>query len=263
VTIQYQNTIDEFTEASEALATRKARKNPVRRSLSRVALIVFWLIFAGIISAICARNSPEAVFHIWFPVFFWLIVIFIVACFKLFRSKQSGTRLRSGAFLGLLGLAAILFLIEFLTDHANPSTAPTLRWAWLLPHVGWLFLAAWLLVATIKSQLKQRKSLWDGQATYHRAKTADISADGIVVTDLVSRQEYRWQAFVGWQETDSLIVIFISDFQLLFFPKKAFKSTEELDAMRALTNLISAAPSSAFPVVSANMPPPLPADQHT
>ncbi len=182
---------------------------------------------------------------------------------QIIQEQDSRNPMRAGVALSCLGLAVTsLYVMVALSHQGNPTSTATWEWGWLVPHASWLFLTATVLVVTVVNQRALRKSMWAGQATLHRAKTADISAEGLCITDAVSRLEYRWQAFAGWQETKSLFVIFLSQYQVIFLPKHAFESAEMLDAMRALASLIPASVSSAFQVVQPNAIPPLPADPH-
>jgi hypothetical protein len=264
VTIHYQNTRDEYLEASEALTTRWARKSVATRLLFAGSFAIYAMICTIVMTTTGAANSLSLTFHLWFPMAFYVIVIFVATLVKLFRSKIPGTRRRAGIslllFLGLM--VTSLYEMVVLSHQGNPSSAATWKWGWLVPHASWLFLTTTVLVATIVNQRALRKNMWAGQATLHRAKAAEISAEGLCITDAVSRLEYRWQAFAGWQETKSLFVIFMSQYQVIFLPKHAFGSAELLDAMRALAGLIPTTTSSAFQVVQPNSPPPLPADHH-
>jgi hypothetical protein len=149
----------------------------------------------------------------------------------------------------------------------NPRS-PRFIWHWtlLLPHTTWLFFVAWITILTVKGQRNKTKILWDEQPSLHRAKTVEISAEGVVITDTVSRSEVHWNGFVGWQETKRLFVLFYSEHRILFFPKSAFASTEELEGMRALARFIPASAATAFPVIQPDAgistPPPLPAQEN-
>jgi hypothetical protein len=116
------------------------------------------------------------------------------------------------------------------------------------------------------------RTMWEKQPTLHRAKTTEIVASGITIADGVTRHEFHWESFIGWSETKTLFVFFPSEFQVIFFPKKAFASEEELNALRALAGQIPNPDNPAFEVVSAKLdsmaqlagratPPPLPDDQ--
>jgi hypothetical protein len=96
---------------------------------------------------------------------------------------------------------------------------------------------------------------------YQRPKSADISAEGLVITDEFARLEYQWRAFQRGEETASLFLLFIGPAQFLMIPKRAFRNADELNGMRALLELIPGVRGGGFPVQAASgriEPPPLP-----
>jgi hypothetical protein len=80
-------------------------------------------------------------------------------------------------------------------------------------------------------------------------KTLDISAEGVVLSDDKTRLQYSWLAFVGWQESKTIFLLKNSLKTAVFLPKRAFPGDEELNAMRALCELIPTSTDVAFPVV--------------
>ena len=240
---------------------RRGKKNLATRLMFTGAFAIYGLICIFMMATNSAANNPSLTFHLWFPIVFCAILIFTLAYTKLFRSKVPGARLRAGISLLLLGVVLFgLFEIQVMIRRMNPSSGSIWESGWLVPHAGWLFLTSIVMIAGFVNQQALKKKMWAGQATLQRAKTADISAEGLCISDAVSRLEYRWQAFAGWRETKTLFVIFLSEYQVIFLPKHAFDSPEKVEAMRALAGLIQSPAASAFPVVQTHPPPPLPAD---
>ena len=251
--IQYQNTMDEFIEASQALAARKKKKAAKKRPIASAAMALFFFAMIGFWTGIMHFNPTLVIFHLIFPIACSMTVAVIVATIMTFTGGK--IPLMSKRWPLMVLVAALLFGeligIRAISGLSKNNHVDDVNWGpdLLLPHTVWLLFVAWVAVYAIRNQRNRISTLWNGQLTLHRAKTADISAEGVAVTDAFSRIEHRWQAFVGWQETKSLIVLFPSELSVLFFPKSAFASKEELDAMRSLAGLILAVPGTAFPVV--------------
>jgi len=267
--IQYQNTFEEYAEATQALAAWKKKKHRASAWITTAIMVIFFLAATWLYQTVGHVNQFTVLFQLLAPVAFSFAVVAAVLCVaSLMAGRLPRVAFRTALRLCffLLPLVPVLLMYKFL--HIVNPNAPRIFWRWtmLLPHTTWLFFVAWLTVVTIKSQRNKRKRLWDEQPTFHRAKTLDISAGGVVITDAVSRTETHWDGFVGWQETKTLFVLFPSQHWVIFFPKRAFASDEELEAMRALARFIPATAAAAFPVIQPNpapsTPPPLPAQKN-
>jgi hypothetical protein len=263
--IHYQNTYAEFIEASEASAVRRSKKHRGEVWILAAAFAAYGLT-CGAVSILMGKPfSLQTDFDLWFPLIALSAIFFFLILFKLARSKVRGVRLRATISLVLFCLS-IGWVITGVALTGSPNSRSSPRLTWLVPHIGWLFVMTSLTIFIYAIQRAHKISLWESETSFHRAKTADISVDGVVLTDAATRNEMRWESFAGWTETKTLIVLFPSDYRVIFFPKRAFKSAEELAAMRVLASRISPARPSAFPVVPAEnpvppqvpMPPPLP-----
>lgn len=256
--IQYQNTREEYLEASQALALRKRKKPGIVRWITAAAFFLYGIIGVSVGLMAPPQNSLETTFNLWFPMIVIFIIVFFTTLATMFRSRRPGVPLRAIISLILICVSAVWVIIGFrFGSPPNPNSGSALHWSMLLPHVGWLFLTAIFLVVAFAGRRAQKIGMWEGQPSLHRPKTAEITAQGVIIKDPVSIYDFRWEFFVGWHETKTLIVLFMSDYQVIFFPKHAFQSPEELETMRSLANLIPATRSSAFPVVeSANSTPP-------
>ena len=263
MTIQYQNTQEEYVEASKALARRRksTRSSPVLRVSAIAVFVVYVLAANALIVSPGLTNLFAGLFHLYFPFVFVGAIVVVSVVFKGLSNTLPGTRWRAVFLLAIFILTLTgLIVTVVLWRSSNPSMGPVWDRAMLVPHVSWMFLMTWLVIMGAVGQRRRRKGLWEGQQTLHRAKSADISAEGVTIADAVTRQEYDWEAFAGWTETKALFILFPSEFQVIFLPKRAFASPEELDAMRALAGLIPSSQAGGFPVVHAvsELPPPLP-----
>jgi hypothetical protein len=267
--IHYENTFEEFIEASEALAARKRKKRRANSWVYTLIMVGFFLAAEWIYQTVGHVNHFLVTFHLFAPIAFSFAIVAVVLCVSsLMAGRLPRGALRAAFRLGIFLLAlSPVFLVYKLLSTINPRS-PRFIWRWtlLLPHTTWLFFVAWISIMTVKSQRNKTKVLWNEQPSLHRAKSADISAEGVVITDMVSRSEVHWDGFVGWRETKKLFVLFYSEHRILFFPKGAFASAEELEAMRALARFIPAIAATAFPVIQpdapSTLPPPLPAREN-
>jgi hypothetical protein len=199
---------------------------------------------------------PVMMFHICMPfVLAGVVVVAVILIAPLLHGKSPSVPLKLLArLLVLLIPAAMVFaLFKFDSMFFHPSS-DGLDWRLLLPHSTWLFLVAWLTVVTIRSRAKQRATVWNERASLTRHKTVDITADGIGIRDAVTQGQYRWEAFVDFEETKKLFLVYESPKSAHFFPKRAFKGEEELSAMRALAELIPRVSNAAFPMQPADPP---------
>jgi hypothetical protein len=67
---------------------------------------------------------------------------------------------------------------------------------------------------------------------FHETETS-ISAVGITATDMVSKTEYQWRAFVRLLETDKFYYLYTSSIMALILPKEKISEAElsELDQL--------------------------------
>jgi len=263
VTIQYQNTQEEYLEASKALAQRKKRTrlSPVMRVTAIAVFVVCFLSANALMVWGGMTNVWTGLFHVFFPFVFLGVIVLVSIVLTGLKSALPRTRWQAVVSLAtIILMLTALVVMSVLLHSSDPSIGPIWDRTMFVPHVGWAFLMTWLVIAGTVSRRRRLHRFWEGQQTLHRAKTADISAEGVTIADDVTRQEFHWEAFADWAETNTLFVLFPSEFNVIFLPKRAFASPEELDAMRALAGLIPSSKAGGFPVVHAvsQLPPPLP-----
>jgi len=197
-------------------------------------------------------NGFLVFFHLVSPIIMGLLIIGLVAIFSnLWAGKLPNVTWRTLIPTGvLLLLAAEIFGMRAMDRlaHPNAQARSFIDWKLLMPHSTWLFFLTWLLIVTFNKQRRNLRMLWDIQPSLHRLKTADISAEGVTISDNKTRLEFSWQAFVGWRETKKLFMLLTSSKSSHFLPKRAFAGDEELNAMRALCELIPKDAGAAFPI---------------
>jgi YcxB-like protein len=260
--IHYQNTFAEFSEASDALGLRNKKKRKKRGSPWLViAIATYFFLIMSMRGWLRFINAYELYLDVYAPLILSMVeVILIVVIASLLRGKLP--RIRWRIWISLLPFTigmGLWVLIDRINRSAFPSLYGTIWYERrLLPHMTWLFFVGLFTVIVLQQLRKKRQLLWEQQPQLHRAKTAEITAEGVTVSDMVSRTEWRWQGFVGWEETKGLFLLFPSEIQVLLFPKQAFAAKEEVAAMRALCGLIPDPTPSAFQIETSALPPPLP-----
>ena len=206
-------------------------------------------------------SRTELFTDLYGPVILSIVEVVLIFC-SVSLLRGSLPRIRLSLLLSLLPFAILIGFGVLLDRITHPNLRQSFGIDWygrrLIPHLTWLFFLGVFTIAVIQQMREKSRLMWDQQPSLHRAKTAEITAEGIAISDLVSRTEWSWRAFVGWTETKTLFVIFPSEVHALFLSKQAFGSEEELAAMRALCALIPDARPSAFQIVTSTSPPPLP-----
>jgi hypothetical protein len=146
-------------------------------------------------------------------------------------------------------LIAALVFQQWFNHKFSPQGARTLlTWQTILPHSIWLTILVYVSTIAAHNHRTRLPRHWEARPDLHRHQTADISADGIQLSDTQSRREYQWQAFVKYEETRTLFLLFMAESQALMIPKRAFETAEQLDAMRNLMKLIPTSRAPGFEV---------------
>jgi hypothetical protein len=173
----------------------------------------------------------------------------------------SFTRRRAVAwsFAAVAIVAAILLVI--LDGTAPPDQRVGDSSLGLVLKIAPWFLAVSAVLAVARSGLGVRR-LWEGQQHLQRPKRLEVSEEGIVLSDAVSRSELRWPAFSHAVETPNLLLLYLSNFSFQMVPKRAFASAAEADDFREIVRrMIVERPGPAFPVLpAATLPEPRPAE---
>jgi hypothetical protein len=249
--IQFQNTKEDFVEGHADLATwsrQRARRSSVGLFFAAASV----LFTTGWFTA--WQHSPFSDVR-WFwmnlslPYSVFVIFIFSLVVRAYFRARK-WKQLARLAVVNLVSILLLLALPMALNSMPFRSIAPTPSISGLqllLTHAPWIFLFSIFAILSIRGQTTRSDKLWQGQPSLMRAKLADISAEGVILSDPFSRVEFKWPAFVRFSETKNLFLLYNSDFSFLMIPKRAFPDQEHLEAMRALARTITPAPA-AFPV---------------
>jgi len=118
-------------------------------------------------------------------------------------------------------------------DRGEPDADVQIAWTvGLNAAVVALFLTSVLLLLT--AQIRQRAYSWPHQPQLHGPHWAQITDDGVVISNPRSHLEYRWEAFVGFRETANLFILYLSPAMAQLLPKRALADPRKMDAMCAM-----------------------------
>jgi hypothetical protein len=140
-----------------------------------------------------------------------------------------------------------------------PPLGESLRSAFLpfVPVVSLVACSIWIFLRQFNRNLTRGFQL---QVQLHRPATVQASPEWFIVTDEAHQTSYRWQAFIGWQETANLFLLYNSYATFEMVPKRAFASAEQIHQFTALLRQSIGAGGVGFEVLPARPgPPPLPA----
>ncbi len=259
--IQYQNSIDDFRELTDAITVaRRPVNGPIQIAVLMAVFGAYYAVTRYLWFKAGDTDGNLAWVNMWIAFvafgFTWLALTLPAS----FRSRKFPwltirQAVSLGSFVAMIG--ALIFEQWIRRRFSAVGIAHhSLSWQVFLPHSIWLLLLGYVSTIAAINHKSHLTRQWTKHPELHRHKTADISAAGIVVSDLVSRLEYQWPGFVKWEETRHLILLFISETNALMIPKEAFGSAEELNAMRHLANLIPRETSRGF-TVEMNAPKPV------
>lgn len=273
VRIEYQLTFEEYVEAS--------------RLLVRIRMWAVTLLFAGLAVLLILPPLPPS----WgsgmgelSPLVIWLF-IFGVISFLVLRTMRASSakpwrratrrpRRRMPAWasrflIPTMALLAIIWAMVFRVNYeigaarsaaVQTSASVNSVAVALSTIVSLLPMTLWAIVAALAGILSAKGGLfgwpysggWKSQYHLRRPVTAEFNDDFCIVSEPMSRHEYRWEFFPGWAETKKLFVLFVSNRAIQIFPKRAFAD----DAQRAVfTNLLEQKVSeslAAFQVMPLN-----------
>jgi hypothetical protein len=139
---------------------------------------------------------------------------------------------------------------------ANSAAAAMGLGALLMEYVPWLMLGGFVIHFVVRTVRHQRRAIWEADSTIHRPRTVTAFAEGVMIADPFTQAHVRWGAFVGFEETGHLFLLYIGRFTAYFVPKRAFGSEGEVVQFRELCRHSIAAPQVGFPVMQPALNPP-------
>jgi hypothetical protein len=257
--IQYQNTLDDYREMTNAIS---AARRPVNSPWQIVVLVVVFGLYYAVTRFLWQKAGDQdgqmAWMNMWIAIvafgFTWL-ALSLPASFRARRFPWL-TRRQAIALSTFILLIASLIFQHWMNAKLNPRSAHAskLTWQTILPHSIWLLLLVYVSAIAAHNHSTSLPRHWEKRLDLHRHQTVDISAEGLSLSDTVSRHDLQWAAFVKGEETRNLFLLFNWETSGLMIPKRAFASDEELNAMRNLMKLIPNTQSTGFQVVPLSAP---------
>lgn len=263
--IQYQNTLDDYREMSNAIT---AARRPVNSPMQIVILVIVFGAYYAVTRFLWQKAGDEdgqmAWMNMWIAIvafgFTWLAMS-LPASFRARRFPWL-TRRQAVTLSSFVLLIAALVFQHWMNGKTHPQSAhmSKLTWQTLLPHSIWLLILAYVSAIAAHNYSTSMPRRWEARPDLHRHQTLDISAEGLVFSDTVCRREFQWSAFVKAEETRNLFLLFRWESNGLMVPKRAFESEEQLEAMRNLMKFIRQTQGAGFQVTPLSETSPRPAE---
>jgi hypothetical protein len=257
--IQYQNNLDDYSEMTSAVA---AARRPVNSPWQIVVLVVVFGLYYAVTRFLWQKAGDEdgqmAWINMWIAIvafgFTWL-ALSLPASFRARRFPWLTGRQAISLSTFITLIAALVFQ-HWMNGKVHPHSAHAdkLTWQTVLPHSIWLLLLLYVSAIAAHNHRTSLPRHWENRVDLHRHQSVDISAEGITLSDTVSNHQFNWPAFVKGEETRNLFLLFTSEHIGLMVPKRAFATSEELDAMRNLMKLIPRDHTPAFQIEPLSKP---------
>lgn len=203
---------------------------------------VFSLIYCGFHAFLLMRTAIKRPHPAWLP-------------------PRRGERWPRMLFAVAMGVAAY-FIVRAAFSDGTPrlATSPSGYEILLsvLPCLLFLLNNAVFLFTYRRLDSKRR---WEAQGFLHRPYTLDAGDDGLTLEEPASMHRYQWSYFPGFRETLNLLLLYVSPYGFWIIPKRAFATTEELEAFKAMllthvkTGVFLPRATSGFPVRVLPLPP--------
>ena len=257
--MRLENTLTQ-ADLREVLADPPKRRDNILATL--VAYTVLFALAVPVAAGTMGTEAPEAIAaakpqDLWVTLAPSLVGVTLVAGGTLLGRWQArhpgGTRGRQ-----IRATALTVFSFAWMLLPNVPALAiiwhPThlrLLWAAVAP---WFAYGGFACVVGLTRPRHTAAVLWAGQRSLGRPGVVELSDDGVAVTDANVEARCRWQHFVRFRETNSLIVLDTEDGAPLMIAKRALPNPADEDVLRRLIQAHVASGSFlprevAFPVV--------------
>jgi hypothetical protein len=157
----------------------------------------------------------------------------------------------------IMGAVSVIFVV-FRQQERNPAAIGSPGAAnWLDPSSApWVIIVAVIAAFLLRSGGFGGRHLgrsvlrrnWKSAKHLQQPTAAEFTDAGCVVEQTHFREELKWDFFVGTIETPNLYLLYSNPLSFTIFPKRAFASEAEREAMRQLLRSKVSEPTSAFPV---------------
>jgi len=272
MTLEYQLTFADFSEAHDYCRQYRFQKNRIvrrNRLLPRTAMdwwstfgmVLFFAVLFTLYRLLIVLEPPEravipkhgaAFFDVMAPLFFacasaplWMV---------LFYNRAMGWR-GIALILLLLGCLVLIGVLIPVVAYVRrqivppPPPRPPLQFlALVVPHLSWMVYTL-SIVVVMKLILKTRLRVeWNAQSHLHLMHTLQATVERVTIGTATSTHHYEWSAITAFVQTPRTFLLLFSDAAYHVIPKRAFASTEQIDAFAQMLRTFIANPK-AFPVV--------------
>jgi hypothetical protein len=247
--VEFTNTPDDIRQAT--LVTSEFRRNRNRKSRASVVVmivfVVYYLSMKFFWQLVGGMNTLEIWINLLIPSLAVMVLGLLMGALAMMKVGVN-PRPTWRSVVSLASMPVLILIVRW-AMKLNPSPGAPAAWPdWriLLPHSTWLMFMAIVSGFMLRGQTLAR--MWEKQPELHCAKKAEITAEGVVISDDVSRLEYRWIGFIDGKETASLFLLLVTDRLCVIIPKRGFANDEQLAGMRNLMRLIWNGQPKGFPV---------------
>jgi hypothetical protein len=281
VTLHVQYNEADYREANAAVRGQR---------LQSIGLAPFFFVFlafaAGIVIGNLLQERPPGEpprgpvdVIIWtlpllFVAVYWAVIAFRTGGKRAYGFVTPPPRLSGlGAVLPML-LGAAVFTVSLLATaytppgpppQDQPPMSPGRALAVIfLPMLPIASMVVCSIVMVLRLNARNIRRAFELQAHLHRPKTIEVSPESLTVSGEGVREDYAWHAFIGWNETAHLFLLFTSYVTFHIVPKRAFASRDAYDEFEMIVRNKVGERRHGFdvlPPARSAVPPPLP-DSH-
>jgi hypothetical protein len=170
---------------------------------------------------------------------------------KRYARRATAQQRRSPMLIGwalIIGLSTPFLFGQLLRNRPEQAS---LLWVWG-PHVFWIgvivVLFAIAFAAARRQQRRLAELLWNGLIELQQPHTIEFDDGGVHAVTPLSDKRTKWAVYSDMDETPSSFLLFLGDFAVEIFPKRAFDARAEGE-FRQLARVAGASWSRAFPVL--------------
>jgi hypothetical protein len=245
---RFELTFEDFAEALNAAQLEK-RQTGFQVRTSRYTLLVLLLgVFGFVVALLWLTYDPREGFNFDtddiadFAVSMgpWIVlgVLFIVQSQSIHMSRRT-------TIVWLIVVGLLICVLATIGAFTGRRASGYTFFSWAVVIVWWWGFWQALIINT------SHRAIWRKATNYHGPKLLTWTAEGFSISDEISEVSFKWTAVRGWQETYSLVLLWISEHGFFIIPKRAFAdqaSWQELCRIAALATDKNK-PPAAFPVI--------------
>ena len=154
-----------------------------------------------------------------------------------------------GIFGWVLFIALAIMLFLLLNQRGGAARPAARPMDVILPIIPWVLILGFVWFFLYRQLRGWQQRAWDSNPIWHRPRRVHIDDDGITFTDPVSEHRSSWAAYVKFDETPNLFLLFLTSMTAEMIPKRAFPDAKSLDDFRELLSRTISPPQAAFPVI--------------